>query len=111
MSANNGLGVLLYCNFILKKKYSVDSVAQKMGIHKDTLYKYINGTHIFPAERLIGLTLATDDYEYLDYIADQCNRAIIPKIKDKKTAEAMIQMAKIFLSATNGNKDDQQEIR
>lgn len=105
MSMNSGLGVLLYCNFIIKKKYTVDAIAQKMGIHKDTLYKYVNGTHVFPSEQLINLTKSTEDPEYLEYITNQCGYALIPKIKDKRTAESLIQMAKVFLSATAGKND------
>jgi predicted transcriptional regulator len=105
MNTNNGFSVLLYCNFIIKKKYGVDAVSQKMGIAKDTLYKYVNGSHVFPAEKLIDLTNATEDMEYLEYIADKCNRTVITKIKDKKTAEAMIEMAKLFLSATAGREE------
>jgi len=103
---NSGIQCLLYFNFHIDSKYAVDDIAQKMGIHPDTLYKYINGTHEFPAERLIGLTNATGDIKYLEFIADKCGYSVIPKIKDKKTAETMVQMAKVFLSATNNSKKE-----
>ena len=105
MSANSGLQCLLYTNFTIKAKYAVDSIAEKMGIHRDTLYKWIEGKKLFPADRLAPLTAATQDTEYLEYILDKCGYVLLPKIRDKKAAETMIQMAKVFLSAANGRGD------
>jgi len=105
MGANSGLQCLLYTNFVIKGKYPVDSVAEKMGIHRDTLYKWIEGVNLFPADRLAPLVVATGDPEYLEYILDKCGYAVLPKIRDKKAAETMIQMAKVFMSATNGRGD------
>lgn len=108
INRQSGLQCLMYFHFIISDKYPVDAIAQKMGVHRDTLYKWINGTHVFPAEQIINLTNATGDLKYLEYIAEKCGYSIIPKIKDKKTAETMIQMAKIFISATQ-NKDQADE--
>lgn len=94
---------LLYYRFHVDDKYPVDVIAEKMGVHKDTLYRWINGTNVFPANEIIGLIQATNDIKYLEFIADKCGYSVIPKIKDRKTAEAMIMMAKIFLSATGEN--------
>jgi len=105
MGANSGLQCLLYTNFVIKAKYSVDSVAEKMGVHRDTLYKWIEGKNLFPADRLAPLTVATQDTEYLEYTLDKCGYVLLPKIRDKKAAETMIQMAKVFMSATNNGKE------
>jgi len=102
MGVNSGTQCLLYTNFVIKAKYPVDSVAEKMGVHRDTLYKWIEGKNLFPADRLAPLVIATGDLEYLEYILDKCGYVLLPKIRDKKAAETMIQMAKVFMSATNG---------
>ena len=91
---------LLYYRFHIEDKYPVDAVAEKMGIHKDTLYRWINGTNTFPANEIINLVVATGDISYLEFLADKCGYAIIPKIKDKRTAEAVLLIARIFLMAT-----------
>lgn len=106
INRNSGLQCLMYFAFHISSKYPVDVVAQKMGVHPDTLYKWVNGTHVFPAEQLINLVNATDDLKYLEYVADKCDQCIIPKIKDRKQAEMMRRMAEVFLSATNGPEDE-----
>ena len=103
------LRVMMYYNFHIAEKYSVDSVAQKMGIHRDTLYKWINGTNTFPANEIIDLIKATGDISYLEFIADKCGYALIPKIKDRKTAETVLFIAKMFLMATEGKFDPEKE--
>jgi hypothetical protein len=102
---NHGLRPLLYYRFHIEDKYSVDIVAQKMGIHMDTLYKWINGTNVFPADEIINLINATGDVKYLQFIADKCGYAIIPKIKNRKTAEDLILMANLFMSATGESQE------
>lgn len=100
INRNSGIQCLMYFAFHIENRYAVDAVAQKMGVHVDTLYKWINGTHIFPAERITDLVLATGDLKYLEFIADKCGYAVIPKVKNRQTAEMMLQMARVFLSAT-----------
>lgn len=98
----------MYCNFIVRKKYSVDAVSEKMGIAPDTLYKWIEGVNLFPADRISALTLATGDTEYLDYIANKAGLALVPKIKDRRTADVLALIAKIFNQSTVCN-DAQKE--
>ena len=95
----SALQCLLYTNFHIKKKYRVDTVAEKMGISSDTLYKWINGTRLFPADRLPSLTIATGDKEYLDFLAGQCGYSIIPKLKDKSTLKMFAHMVEVMQSA------------
>lgn len=110
INRSSGIQCLMYFAFHISDKYPVDTVAQKMGVHPDTLYKWINGTNVFPAEQLINLINATGDTKYLEFIADKTGYAIIPKIQDRKTAETMMRMAEIFMSAT-GNNDDEKYLR
>lgn len=97
----SALQCLLYTNFHIKKKYRVDAVADTMGVAADTLYKWINGTRLFPADRLPSLTIATCDTEYLDFLAGQCGYSIIPKLKDKSTLKMFAHMVEIMQSAIN----------
>lgn len=100
MPNNSGIQALLYCNFIIKSKYRVDAVSEKMGVAPDTLYKWIEGVNLFPADRIAALTVATGDAEYLEYIAGKAGLALVPKIKDKRTAEVLALIAKIFNQST-----------
>ena len=93
INRNSGLQCLMYFAFHISSKYPVDAVAQKMGVHPDTLYKWVNGTHVFPAEQLINLVNATGDLKYLELIADKLGYAVIPKVKDRKTAEMLVRVA------------------
>jgi len=99
MIRNSGLQNLLYVNFIVKKKYRVDVVAQIMGRHKDTLYKWVRGEHPFPVDEIPNLTKATEDTEYLEYLCDRAGYSLMPKIKDKGTARTFSHMVKVLLSA------------
>jgi len=105
MIGNSRFQSLLYVNFHIKKKYRVDAVAEKMGLHHDTLYKYANGTNVFPVDQLAPLTIATGDTEYLEYILDMCGYTLLPKIKNRKAAETLELMAKMVLSAVSGQED------
>ena len=95
----SGFQSLLYVNFIFKKKYRVDDTAQKMGIHKDTLYKWVRGENPFPIDQLTNLVKATGDLDFLEYFCEPCGYSLIPKIKDKGTAKMFSQMARIMQSA------------
>jgi len=101
----SGLQVLLYSNFVIKKRYRVDTIAQKMGISKDLLYRWIRGNKQFPADRLSDLTNATEDYEYFDFILSECGLTTIPKIKDKTTAKMFFQLMKLMESALKGKEE------
>lgn len=106
MTSNSGFQCLLYTNFRIKKKYSVDSIAQNMGIHKDTLHKWIYGKNLFPADRIASLTKATRDLDYLEYVCNQCDYTAMPKIKDKNTARMFAQMARVMLAAINLKEEE-----
>jgi len=102
----SGTQCLLYINFIVKKKYRVDTIAQIMKIHPDTLYKYIRGERDFPIDRLADLVNATGDSEYLEYHANACGYVLMPKIKNRKTIEILGQMAKLMLTATDQDAEN-----
>lgn len=97
---------LLYFIFQVKHRHRVDLTAEKMGVHKDTFYRWSRGDKPFPIDQLPNLVNATDDVEFLEHLADQCGYSVLPKIKNRKTAEIMTQMAKVMLSATESNEKD-----
>ena len=59
ITRNKGFQSLLYVNFIVKKKYRVEVIAQIMGYHKDTLYKWIRGERPFPIDEVPNLVKST----------------------------------------------------
>ena len=99
ISGISGFNCLMYTNFIIRKKYSVETIAEKMGISKDSLYRWIRGNRLFPADRLSDLTNATEDFDYIDFILSECGLAAIPRIKDKSTLKMFTQMVKLMQSA------------
>ena len=105
MNNKNGFQSLLYVNFIIRKRYRVDTTAQNMGIHKDTLYKWIRGERPFPVDQISNLVNATRDVEYLEYFCDPCNYTPMPKIKDKSIIKMFSQMVKVMQSAINLKQD------
>jgi len=68
----SGFSALLYVNFIIKKKYRVDAVAKDMQIATDTLYRYVRGENVMPADRIIDLVKATGDIELLEFFCEPC---------------------------------------
>jgi len=107
-SSNYGFQSLLYYRFIIEKKYRVDDVSKKMGICKDTLYRYIRGAKKdskneerkeFPIDQISSLVNATKDLRYLEYFCDPCGYTLLPKIKDKTTVKVISNIAKILQSA------------
>ena len=96
----------MYLIFIIKKKHRVDLIADRMKVHRDSLYRWIRADKPFPVDQLASLINATEDVEFLEYFADQCGYSIMPKIKDKKTAKVVSQMAKIMLSATDEKNNE-----
>jgi len=103
----SSLQCLLYTSFIIKKRYRVDAIAQKMGISKDLLYRYIRGNKQFPSDRLSDLTNATEDFDYIDFMFSECGLTAIPRIKDKSTLKMFTQMVKLMQSAieTSGKEE------
>lgn len=106
MKKKNEFQSLTYVNFIVLQKYRVDAVAQKMGIHVDTLYKKIRGERPWQVDDIPRLVNATGDIGYLEYLCDPCGYMLIPKIKDRATARMFSQMVKVLQSATNGKNED-----
>lgn len=109
---DSGFRSLLIANFYAKRKYKVDDIAQKMGIHKDTLYKWIAGrdsngeARHFPIDRIPDLVNATNDIEYLEYLCRPCGMMIIPEITDRTTLKMFTHMVGVLQSVTNGKKDE-----
>lgn len=104
MYKKNGLQMLLYLNFIVLNKYKVDTVAKnwpKKPLSKSTLYKWIEGERIVPHDQISNLVIASGDISYLEYYCKPCGYQLIPKIEDKKTADVVMQVGKIMLSATD----------
>jgi len=100
-----GFGALLYYKFIIASEQDVALVSEKMKISPDTLYRYVRGALPFPIDRLPDLVTATGDLKFLEYFANKCDYTLIPKVKDRKTAEMLIRVAEMFLSAT-GDKSE-----
>ena len=105
MPKKNGFQALLYTRFITEKQYRVAAVAEKMGVHKDTLYKWVNGTNPFSIDYLAALVVATEDPTYLEYQARDAGYKIIPQIKDKKTAEIIQKFAELMLSCISKEEE------
>lgn len=103
---NLGFSSLMYVNFVIKKKKRVDETAKKMGISTDTLYRYIRGENIIPADRIIDLIKATDNIEYLEFFCDAVGHVPVPRIKDKRAAETMTQMIKVMKSAIDHKEEE-----
>ena len=83
----SGFSALLYVNFIIKKRYRVDDIAKEMQIATDTLYRYIRGENIMPADRIIDLVQATGDIEYLEYFCEPAGYLPVAKPEGKPTRE------------------------
>ena len=99
---------LLYLNFIVLKKHAVDETSKAWypkPIHRDTLYRKINGKNPFTVDDLPGLVRATENAEYLEFVANQCGYTIIPIIKDKRVASLVSTLAEVLQKARNGNEE------
>jgi AraC-like DNA-binding protein len=95
---------LLHCLLIVSGDYEVASVAEKMHISSDTLYRYVEDKLSFPIERLVDLTNATDDLRFLDYFASKCGYNLVPKIRDRQTAKSLRLLSNILLAASREGK-------
>jgi len=101
----SGFQSLLYFNFILQKKYRVDTMSKKMGIATDTLYKYIRGERPFPPDRISDLYNVTNDLSYLTFFLDPCNFVPIRPIEDKETTKTLLSLVELIQSAINSKED------
>lgn len=101
-----GFQSLMYINFITRKKYRVDSIAKKMGINRDTLYRYVRGELMIPADRIADLIRATEDIEYLEFFCDALDFTLVPKIKDKNTAKMFGQMVRVLEHAIDSKEGE-----
>ena len=84
---NNGSGRFqnqLYTYFISDKKRRVDETAEKMGCHRDTLYRWIRGDNPFPIDELDNLTRAIEDSYFIEHFTRMCGYRITREITDKK---------------------------
>lgn len=86
-SAISGFSALLYVNFIIKKKYRVDTVAREMQIANDTLYRYIRGENVIPPDRIVDLVRATGDLEFLEFFCEPCGYIPVLAVKGKPSKE------------------------
>ena len=74
----------LYQYFIADKKRRVDETAEKMGIHKDTLYRWIRGANPFPIDELDNLTEAIGEPYFIEHFTRMCGYRVTREIADKK---------------------------
>lgn len=100
-SAISGFSALLYVNFIIKKKYRVDSVAKDMQIATDTLYRYVRGENVIPPDRVVDLVKATGDVELLEFFCEPCGYIPVAAAKSKPGA-AELEKDQIRLSILTG---------
>lgn len=100
-SAISGFSALLYVNFIIKKKYRVDSVAKDMQIATDTLYRYVRGENVIPPDRVVDLVKATGDVELLEFFCEPCGYIPVVAAKSKPSA-AELEKDQIRLSILTG---------
>jgi len=99
---------LLYLNFVVLNKDSVDECAKHWHpkpIHRDTLYKKIRGKNPFTVDDLPGLIKSTQRIEYLEFIANQCGYAVVPLIKNKQVKKLMNHVADV-LQSLSGDIDE-----
>ncbi len=97
----SGFSALLYVNFIIKKKYRVDAIAKEMQIATDTLYRYIRGENVMPADRIVDLAVATRDIDYLEFFCEPAG--YLPVTKAKATlCDASREKEEINLSILHG---------
>jgi hypothetical protein len=104
---------LLHYNFIYSKKYQalggVEGVAERMKIHKDTLYKYISGALAFPIDRLGDLVAATEDEEYYKFFADKTGHLIVPsttEMKSRKTSHVLKALGDLISAVLDSNEKE-----
>lgn len=89
---------LLYTRFIIEKRYRVDEIAEKIGIHRDTLYRHIRGENQFPVDLIPNLVKATGDDFFLRYLAREAGYTIFKKCTDKKINETIKTLSEILFN-------------
>lgn len=106
----DGLRRLMYANFIVLKKYSLDKAVKnwpdKSITSTSSLYKWMEGERDIPLHQLVNLSIATQDSIYIEYIANQAGYSIIPQIKDRAALRVLSHLSKLCESAINGNNDE-----
>ncbi len=100
-STISGFSALLYVNFIIKKKYRVDAIAKEMQIANDTLYRYIRGENVMPADRIVDLVNATKDIDYLEFFCEPAGFLPVTKAQ-AKLCNASREKEEINLSILHG---------
>ena len=100
-SSISGFSALLYVNFIIRKKYRVDTVAKEMQIATDTLYRYVRGENVIPPDRIVDLVRATKDLEYLEFFCEPCGFIPVPAAKGKCQGDELAK-SQINLSILSG---------
>jgi len=79
----SGLQCYFYTMFITQKKYRFDEVSKKMGIAEDTLRAYASGELPISVSRFLDFMKATDDLDYLKFMADEMGCRLRPKLDDR----------------------------
>jgi len=90
----------LYQYFITDKKKRVDETAEKMGIHRDTLYRWIRGDNPFPIDELDNLTNAIEEPYFIEHFATICGYKMINEITDKKVLSFLEELKKLISAVT-----------
>ena len=103
MSDKFGFSHLLYYLFIVEKKFRVDEISERMGIHKDTLYKMINGTNPFSPDYINPLLKATESLEIIQYLINGTDFRIINV--SKKESELLYKFGKALIQFSNEEKE------
>ena len=86
----------LYTYFIHDKKRRVDETAEKMGVHRDTLYRWIRGDNPFPIDELDNLTQAIGEPYFIEHFATICGYKLYEEITDKKVLNVLEEFKKIL---------------
>jgi len=106
----DGLRQLMYTNFIVLKKYSLDKAVENWPDESITstssIYKWMEAIRDPSIKQIINLTIATKDSIYIEYIANQAGYSVIPQIKDRASLKVLSHLSKLCDSAINGNNDE-----
>jgi len=87
---------LLYSYFIIDKKRRVDETAEKMKIHRDTLYRWVRGDNPFPIDELDNLTNAIGEPHFIEHYATLTGYKLINDITDKKALNFFKELHKLI---------------
>jgi len=78
-------------------------VSKKMKISSDLLYRYIRGDKRFPFDRFLDFLKATEDLEYMKFIATEMGCILIPKIKNKKFIDGLTEITLALSGIADGD--------